>query len=535
MVAERTVTTSRDNTLLAAAASIRAGLFPKQRCAVADPALRKAILCPRRAGKSWCVMSYAFETACRIVDARVVICMLVLKQAKLVYWPLMKSFAKRYGIECEWHLHDMTVTLPNGSTILLIGCESLSEVEKLRGQAFDLVIVDECKSFNPSIFNELIYEAVEPTLDDRDGSLVLIGTPGDVLRGLFYQATMPGLEIEVVDEDTGKKHKRPFSRSFNEPEGYWTEHPDDDLYWSRHNWTRQDNVYLPKLWAQALRKKKLNRWADDHPTWQREYLARWVRGVGSHVYRYLEILERTNGETAVQYRPDPTRQHGLPGGHEWRFICGMDFGFEDDFALVVAAYSMTDGSLYHVYDWKKNHQDIFQIAAEIGPLMKRFGGFDAMVGDAAGLGLTLVETLNKNFGFYIEKAEKREKYDYIELLNSDFLSGRIKIIPRTDLHNELVTLQWQIEEGEDKAFLARTGKLKENPEQPNHLCDALLYLHRYSHHFWGKPRAAEPEVGSPEHDREQTRLVMERMVRARAERTRADNLLLPKMQWFLPS
>ena len=36
-------------------------------------------------------------------------------------------------------------------------------------------------------------------------------------------------------------------------------------------------------------------------------------------------------------------QHGLPEGHDWRFICGMDLGFEDDFAIVVAAYGLMRG------------------------------------------------------------------------------------------------------------------------------------------------------------------------------------------------
>lgn len=534
MVTKFTVTASRDNTLIAAAEAIRAGLFPKQRSVLEDSSLRKAVLCPRRAGKSWCVMSYAFETACRMSNAKVVICMLVLKQAKGVYWAQMRQFAARYGLECVWHLHDMTVTLTNGSTIMLIGCESIAEVEKLRGQAFDLAIIDECKSFNPQILAELVDQVLEPTLDDREGSLVMIGTPGNMLRGPFYWATADYYEVEDTDAD-GNKIARPYSRSYHEPEPFWLQHPEDDLYWSRHHWTRQDNVYLPKLWAQALRKKRLSRWPDDHPVWQREYLGRWVPATGSYVYKYLEMLDRTNGADLVQWKPAANSQHGLPGGHDWKFICGMDFGFEDDFAVVVAAYSMTDGSLYHVYDWKKNHQDIFAIAAELGPLLKRFGGFDAMVGDAGGLGVTLVETLNKNFGFYIEKADKREKFDYIELMNSDFLSGRIKVIPRSGLDLELRTLQWLMEEDDDKSFLARTGKLKENPAQPNHLCDAFLYLWRHSNHFWARSRVEGPAPNTPEFDREQSRKVMERIAREQADRMRAESMILPKFQWNLPS
>ena len=52
-----------------------------------------------------------------------------------------------------------------------------------------------------------------------------------------------------------------------------------------------------------------------------------------------------------------------------------------------------------------------------------------MVGDAAGLGKLVIETLNKRHALPLQAAEKREKFDHIELLNADFHAGRIKIIP----------------------------------------------------------------------------------------------------------
>jgi hypothetical protein len=532
MAASFATVATRDSGLLAAADAIRAGLFPKQLAVLEDVADRKAVLCPRRSGKSWMSMSYAFDTACRNANARVVICLLVLKQAKGVYWSAMRDFAARYGIEAKSNLHELTYTLRNGSNIMLLGCESVQEIEKLRGQSFDLVIVDECKSFNPKVLKELLDDVVSPTLHDRSGTLMMIGTPGNTLSGPFYWATAPYYEVEVVDEE-GRKEMRPFSRTFASPEQYWVDHTEDDLYWSRHTWTKQDNVFLPKLWAQALRDKKRNGWGDDHPTWLRESLAQWVPSTGSYVYRYGECLERTNGASGVQWTPQGKGQHGLPEGHDWRFICGMDLGFEDDFAIVVAAYSMTDGSLYHVYDWKKNHQDFFQVAEEIAAVVKRFGPFDAMVADTGGSGgKTIIETLNKHFGHVIQAAEKREKFDYIEIMNGEFSAARVKIIPGSNLDIELRTLQWLMEEDDDKSLLARTGKLKENPAQPNHLCDAWLYTWRYSHHFWASERpAAAPEAFSPEWQRQVEIAAMDRLVIARNEQAEASRWLQQGESW----
>jgi hypothetical protein len=533
MVAAQSVVTSRDSGLLSAADAIRLGLFEQQRAVIEDPSERKAVLCPRRSGKSWVAMSYAFDVACRTANARVVICLLVLKQAKGVYWAAMRQFAARFGVEATPNLHDMTFTLRNGSTIMLIGAEAASEIEKLRGQAFDLVVIDECKSFNPAILAELVKDVVEPTLDDRSGTLMMIGTPGNVLSGPFYWATAPYFEVEFVDDETGTKSKRPYSRTFAAPEQYWADHPLDDLFWSKHTWTRRDNVFLPKLWAQALRKKRANGWADDHPTWRREYLGEWVPAPGSYVYRYGEVTTSPGGIAKVCWSPSGVGKHGLPAGHDWRFIMGMDLGFEDDFAIVVAAYSMTDGSLYHVYDWKKNHQDFFEVAKQIADVVLQFGPFDAMVADTGGSGgKTIIETLNKHYGFHIEAAEKREKYDYIEIMNGEFLSGRVKIIGGSQLDLELRTLQWLIEEDEDKRLLAHTNKLRENPSQPNHLCDAWLYTWRYSHHFWAKDRPdAAPEVWSDAWMKQYEAGVMDRIVRARNEQAAAAGWLQKALPW----
>ena len=509
------VSTEQTASYRATAGSILAGLFLQQRNVVLDPARRKAALCPRRAGKSWTAMSYAFWTCLRTSGARVVLCTLTLKHARNVYWADMKSFARAYGLAPTFHLHDMQVTFANGSTIMMLGAESIEEIEKLRGGKYDLVIVDECKSFNPRILEELIEDVIWPALGDRKGSLLLIGTPGNVLQGPFCWATLPGYEIVL-----GSGLKRPFSRGFYQPETYWTEHPKNKLYWSRHSWTRADNITLPHLVQEGLDAMELNGWAPDHPTYRREYLAEWVAAVGVHVYAYNE-LHRTAPDK-VTWRPGPDApNHGLPPGHDWRFIMGLDLGFEDDFAIVVCAYSMTDGTLYHVFDWKENHQDIFHIADKIQQAYARFDGFDAMVGDWGGSGKLVLETLNKRWGWLIQPAEKREKFDHIELLNGDFIAGKLRVLERSNLHIELCTLQWLLDDGDDKALLARQGKLKENPSQPNHLCDAFLYVWRFSHHYWAQAPVRGPALGSPEFHQLQATAAMERLGRAQAERSRA--------------
>src|SRR5688572_6974255 len=162
---------------------------------------------------------------------------------------------------------------------------------------------------------------------------------------------------------------------------------------------------------------------------------------------------------------------------------GLDFGFEDANAAVLAAWSETAKELRHVADFKSPHLTIDQFTDEIFRLIDHYGTPEVMIGDNGGLGKMVIESLNQRYGLSIQPAEKREKNDHIELLNSDFWSGRIKVIPDTDLSDELTAHQWDLSK-DSKERLARTGKLRESSRTQNHLCDAFLYLWRYCYHFW---------------------------------------------------
>ena len=454
-----------------------------------DKARRKAVLCPRRAGKSWTALSYAFDTALRKPGSVSLVICLTLKSAKAIYWhALVGKFVRSYGIQADMHHTDLRITLSNGSHISFTGAETKAEIDKIRGASYDLVVVDECKSYAPAVLHELIYDAVEPATDDRGGTILLIGTPGNILSGLFYEATSGALD------ETG----RPYSKTFDEPEAFWDQNPKARVRWSRHTWTRKENDRTQEnLWELALEKKENERWEDDHPTWQIEYLGRWVPAGDCFVYAYATLHQSQPDK--VHWQPQVTRDNiaGLPDPQDggWRYILGADLGYEDDFAAVVAAYSPHKGELFHVWDYKANHQDVYAVVQTLQYAWDRFGGFDAMVVDAAGLGKMVVETISSRHGLPVQAAEKTEKYDHIELLNADFHSGKVKLIPGSDLAREMSELQFDLSK-HSKKELARTGKLRENPQLPNHLCDSFLYLHRFSNHYWSAPKQKQYTPGT---------------------------------------
>src|SRR5687768_11507029 len=98
MVRQRTVLVEKTEQFQRVALAMRNSLFKQQRWALEDPSLRKAVLCPRRAGKSWTAMTFAFYTCLVQSESAVVLCLLTLKHAKQVYWKHMQRFARRWGL-----------------------------------------------------------------------------------------------------------------------------------------------------------------------------------------------------------------------------------------------------------------------------------------------------------------------------------------------------------------------------------------------------------------------------------------------------
>lgn len=476
---------------------ILAGCNPKQRQFLLDPSDYKALRCPRRAGKSFAMAALAVYVGESMPNARILVISLTLKSTKENYWSGGTSgiftMDRMFNLGLKYHHTDLVWHHQNGSRGRLAGAETRADIEYLRGAAAeaDVVILDECKSFAPNLLQELIREVLEPGLMTRDGKIVMGGTPGLIPEGPFYQATCEASrfvdedKVEhptcvAYDPDVPTTHRTTFINADGEEESV-------DTPWSLHSWTVKENIAAPKQWARALRIKSKNKWGNDHPTWRREYLGDWVQDGEGHVYAYAG--QKAKG--TVTWIPERTHDNksGLPKADgPWHFVFGLDLGFEDPTALVVCAYSEKLAQLRHVYDYKEAHLSISAVADLVKDAIARFGMPTAIIADAAGA--QIIADLNQTYGLPVQKAEKTEKMDFIELLNSDFHTGHIKIIEDTDLEDELCSLQWDLSEA-GKAELARRGKLKEDYRLPNHLCDALLYLWRFAYHHFARPDHVE--------------------------------------------
>jgi hypothetical protein len=467
-----------------------------QRGPILDPNPLVSVLCPRRAGKTFMTSVAALMTGEANPGSITLIMSLTLKALKRNYWLGSRSglpyLNQKYGLGLTFNSSELRWQHENGSIGYLLGAEDRTQMEYIRGIEADLYIVDECKSFAPSILDELIRDIILPQRISRRGRLMLIGTPGHIFAGPFWEATCPEARSEPTDEF-------PKGRPFSVP------HDQDDPYgrprrhlWSAHSWSLQDNEKMAHQWSEALDLKAMKEWADDNPTWLREYMGRWTNTHDGLVYNYVE--HRSTPEK-VNWTPNPTEANptGLPQDKgPWHLVMGLDLGYEDPTALVVGAWSSSHPELRHIHDEKHPHLLVPDVIDLVQRNIARFGMPETIAVDTGGsMGKSFAETLSRLYGLPVVAAKKQEKFEYIELLNGDFSTGRVKIRAGTALEEQLMSVQFDLSDGA-KAELAHKGRLREDPSCPNDVSDAFLYMWRECHHHFAKQSPDQPRPGSLE-------------------------------------
>ena len=421
-------------------------MFEQQRAFVLDPSKKKTALCSRRAGKTYSVGCYLIMEAMRRPETLCVYVTLTRKSAKLILWEELKRLLGRFGIEYDANLTELTLRLENGSVIWLSGAKDSSEIEKFRGMKYPIVVLDEAASFKPYIAS-LVFEVFEPALLDMDGTMVMIGTPSAACMGAFYDAT--------TKKDSG---------------------------WSVHHWTIRDNPHIPHAKAWLAQKMKENGWTEDNPIYRREWLGQWVRDAESLVYRY------TPGVNSYSDLAEESRTFERAEMSEMSYVIGIDLGYDDATAFVVVGFHEGSPNVYIVDEYQQSEMLIHDIAEHIKKLLHMYKPIK-IVADTGGLGKSIVEEIKQRHRVPIFPAEKRNKVEYIELMNSDFAAGFIKAKEDSQLAQDWQLLQWDPNINHKKI---------EDSRFDNHLPDACLYAWRESRHYTHMPDEIPPEPGTPE-------------------------------------
>ena len=440
-------------------------LNPVQLNVFQDTARNIGILTPGQAGKTTLSGRLIADTLLRKPRALVAYVSLTQKVAKRYLWEPLSALSKDYGLEFEPHATDGYIRAPDGGMCVFGGIESTADVERYRGTPWDLFILDETKSADQRLVKTLVEEVLPPRLANRNGRLVLSGTPGAVLHGTFFNLTGPASTAIRIEGGKRIATSRPYRKR---GEAAWQ---DVIFEWSLHRWSLAENAAAPHLWERALERKKAKGWSDDNPIWLREYMGEWVADETNRLYRFDPSRNLwTPGKTGEAF--------GLPRGHDWNFVIGVDFGHSDPCAIITIAYSDTHPDLFQVAEFNERGLSYAQQAAAIRRAQLACGErLIATVADPARKGI--VESLRIDHGVYVQSAEKREKRDAVELVSADMFEGRVKVLKGSTLEGQAASLQWD-----------ETG-LKDL-DQVNDCSDAFLYASRKAHHRM----ADAPPVGA---------------------------------------
>lgn len=454
---------------------LRAILMGIQMRLEADQSRRIAVRSPRQTGKSTGVLLICLIRCLERAGSEWVVICLTRQSAKSIYWGPLKALNETYELGLHYNNQELTASLKNGSTIRFVGADNISEIEKLRGGRYDGVVVDEGKSYPPILFEELVHAVIEPALMAKNGQLFLIGTPGDHLEGPFYLATS--------EEPVQFKGADGMERFWNWPYGSIAPKP---FVWSLHQWTMRDNTTQFRradgttytMWDQALEIKDTKGYADDNPTWRREFLGHWVANDARRVWRYHSYVH--------DYEPMVDTLWGIPEG-VYELVLGVDLGTRDGTGMVLWASGVHTPDLWEVYSGRKRRDPgqrlpTREIAEWYRELEAEYGTFVGGVADPGGLATMVLDTLADEYQVYLEPAERKEKEDHVELFNNDLDAKRIHIRKGSALSEELREGRWDLKK------LAQ-GKRVEDPGIPNDVADAGLYGFRYSNHRRAKAKA----------------------------------------------
>ncbi len=352
-------------------------LFPEQLAFVRDPSRYATGCCSVRAGKTTACAADLIDTA--LTNPGTTGCYITLARtsAERIVWPELKKINREYGLGGKANEVKLSIRFANGSTIYLFGANDESEIEKIRGLSnVALIYLDESQAMRAHI-KELVEDIVVKRLYDTNGRCRMIGTPGPILAGYYYECC----------------------------------HSD---HWSHHYWTMHQNPWLIKksgmtadeLIAQDCARKGVTL---DDPSIQRECFGRWKLDPNSLL---------------LVYDPEKNAFQELPPG-KFTYILGIDLGTRDSDSLSLLAFADNSPITWLEQEILTPNQLTDGLAAQIKALMAKYP-IARFPTDAGGLGLKIVEDLVARYGIPLEAADKREKMANYKHLNNALRTGIFK-------------------------------------------------------------------------------------------------------------
>lgn len=390
-------------------------LYDKQKEAWLHPAKRKVLCTSRRVGKSTMLILGSCIHLLRRPQENIMYVSKTLRMAKPQYFDALRNAITDYNLPFDVYLAEMRIEHQRGGgCIYTKGAETDADIQNLVGFKLSLAMLDEAGLFGPKM-EAAVLSKIGPSLRDLEGTLILTGTPSLFPEGLFYEAA------------TG------INKTF-----------------TQFHWTLVDNPHLPESARDLVRIIAEEGFSSmEDPRFIREYLGRFAIATERQVFDF-----------------DPARnvyQHIDLDGYE--YLIGADFGVSDASAVVVLAFKRDTYKLYAVESWEKEKATVDEVADVIKVYMNRYTT-KKVVGDKGGLGKAYTNEIWQRHQIYIDTAEKRDKLEFIGVLNSWLKSGNLMIRHESSLAKEIPYVLWN---------QSRTA-VDNHAKDDN--CHALLYAFR---------------------------------------------------------
>lgn len=454
--------------------------MPEQAAFIRDPARLKVGFCTRRAGKSFGVGRLLCQEAAATPNVSCLYIALTRDSAENIMWrDVLKVLDRELGLNAHFNETKLRMTLPNGSTIRLLGLDvAEDEKKKLLGGKYKVVGIDEAASFTIDL-HQLVYEVLKPAVSDLRGTICMTSTPTNVHAGAFFDITK------------GQDPMQP---------GRWV-HED----WSCHRWSYEQNPYMrakvEEDIAELIAKKPL---ISETPGFKQHWRGQWCIDLSRLVYKFQLAFNSFDGVL-------PPMRAG-----DWHYQLGIDTGFKAT-AFTLTAHHDHLPALYVLESWKRRGMDITAMAEVEKWYRSRFDIEQSVVD---GANKQAVVEMNNRHGLSLLPADKKDKFEFIDIMNDDFAQRRIFVS----------TAEWEPERVAEFTDLGRCGtdeyinkhkcgllvaeyaklviderkllKLRKREEQAgleNHCCDSTLYPWRRAYPYLSTvlPQLA-PKVGTPE-------------------------------------
>lgn len=429
--------------------------FPDQRAFIEDENQFVAAQCGRRAGKTTALAERFIKTMGKHPGSLSRYIALTRDSAKDIMWPILQELDDKYNLEAEFTETNLTMTLPNGAKLKLMGADMQNFIRRLRGAKSPAVAIDEAQDFGDHL-QSLVNDVLTPSIADyKDSWLAMTGTPGPIPRGYFYDVTHGGIG------------------------GY-----------SNHKWTIFDNPHMPNAKAFVEQLKARNQWEDNNPTYLREYRNQWVLDVESLLIKYDEKINH--------YEQLPIAK--------WNYILGVDIGFKDSDALAVLGWSESQPNIYLVEEAVTGNQDITSLVDQINRLQKLYD-ISKIVMDTGGLGKKVAEEIIRRHHIPVQAADKARKFENVSFLNDWLRQRRFYAKSTSRFAQDSFQLQIDYEKTTPDRLIVKKGFHSD-------IIDAVLYafkespaftyqtpkaIHKYGSDGWASEEVSRMEQAAMEH------------------------------------